>query len=160
MQRRRSWLAIALATVVMAFSYFSFAGAFTQPGQTIDPSLVAVALVTAPFVFILLALVSRFPAPGRVAGAMALLLLLGLSIGLVSPALGAVAGFGAGGALTLRDPGYPGVMRNRWIAVVLVVGYVFILLLTITPAGVFTGALLPLMSLGFADEIAGWRANR
>jgi len=27
-----------------------------------------------------------------------------------------------------------------------------------TPAGIFTGGLLPLLMLGFADEYAAWRA--
>ena len=36
--------------------------------------------------------------------------------------------------------------------------YVPLLLLVITPAGVFTGGLLPLIMLGFADEYGAWRA--
>lgn len=160
-ERRRAWLAITLATVVMVFSYFPFAQAFARPAERgIDGGLVAVSLAIAPLVFVALAVVSRNPSPRRVLQAMGLLLGLGLTFGLVSPVLGAAAGFGAGGALVLRDPGYLGTMRVRLVAVAITVAYTLVLLLTITPAGVFAGALLPLMSLGFADEVTAWRHDR
>ncbi len=144
----------------MQFSYFPFAQAFARPEDGIDSGLVAISLALAPVVFVILAIVSRNPAPRRVLQAMGLLLGIGLSIGLVSPALGATAGFGVGGALVLADPGHDRVMRNRLIAVMLAVLYTFVLLVAITPAGVFTGALLPLMAVGFADEVTAWRATR
>lgn len=35
--------------------------------------------------------------------------------------------------------------------------YTLVLLVLVTPAGVFAGGLLPLLLLGFADEFAAWR---
>jgi hypothetical protein len=144
----------------MLFSYFPYAAAFAGPLEAgIDTTDLGLGLALAPFVFIALAAVSRYPRPRRVLAAMGVLLLVGLSVGLVSPALGAAAGFAAGGALALRPPDDPRAMRHRLVAVVLCTAYTFLLLVVITPAGVFTGAVLPLMSLGFADEWTRWRAS-
>jgi len=38
--------------------------------------------------------------------------------------------------------------------------YMSILLIVVPPAGVFTGGVLPLMMIGFADEYAAWSADR
>jgi hypothetical protein len=38
--------------------------------------------------------------------------------------------------------------------------YVFVLIVAIPPAGVFTGAVLPLIMIGVADEYAAWSAER
>lgn len=91
---------------------------------------------------------------------MALLVVLGLVVGLLAPILGAAAGFGAGTALTLNEPDLPNVLRNRMVAVTFAVAYTFLLLLFATPAGVMTGALLPPVIIGFADEFTIWRATR
>jgi hypothetical protein len=155
----RSWWAISLATIVMLFSYFPYAAAFARPVEEgVDATSLGLGLAIAPFVFIALAVVSRHPRPGRVLAAMAVLVVVGLTIGLLSPALGAAGGFAAGGALALRPPELPGAMRTRLLAAAMATAYTFVLLLLITPAGVFTGAVLPLLSLGFADEWTRWRA--
>ena len=50
-------------------------------------------------------IVSRYIGfPKKVLIAMALLIVLGFGVGLLSPVLGATAGFGVGGALTMRRP--------------------------------------------------------
>lgn len=161
--RRRNWLALALGTVVMTFSYFPYAAAFTTAAgeePRIDTGLVAVGLVVAPLVFIVTGVVSRNPQfAARVLRAMGLLLLLGLGVGLASPVLGATAGFGVGGALTLREPDVPQVFAWRLGAVAGAVVYTFLLLVVLPPAGVVTGGLLPLLIIGFADEFAAWRAG-
>jgi hypothetical protein len=145
----------------MAFSYFTYAAAFALPEDdpgTIDGGLVAIGLVLAPVVFVVLAFVSRNPAaPKRVLQAMGLLLVLGLAVGLLSPVLGAAAGFGVGGALTLRPPDVADVAKWRLWSVAFMVAYVLFLLAVATPAGVFSGGLLPLLMLGFADEYSAWR---
>jgi hypothetical protein len=150
-----------LGTVVAMFSYFSYAAAFVQPEgaeRAIDGSLVAVALAIAPFVFVVVALVSRNPrAPRMVLLSMGLLLALGLALGLVSPVLGAAAGFGVGAALCLRLPDIPGQMTRRIIAVALAISYTTVLLLVATPAGVLSGAIVPILMIGFADEYGAWR---
>lgn len=158
--KRRNWLAIALATIVMMFSYFPYASAFTESadGTTdINMALVGIGLVVAPFVFVALGFVSRNPrAPRRVLQSMALLPLLGLSIGLLSPVLGATAAFAAGATLCLNAPVINDVYKWRLGASLLAVVYTFILLVTSTPAGVFTGGLVPLLLVGFADEYSVW----
>ena len=45
-------------------------------------------------------------------------------------------------------------------AVALTVAHTTILLIAVTPAVVFTGGLLPLMMVGFADEYLLWGAAR
>jgi len=147
------------------FSYFPYAAAFIDDGSgdgvTVDPALVGVALVVAPFVFVVVALVSRNAmAPRRILLAMALLLGLGLSIGLISPVLGASAGLGVGTALTLKVPDIPDQMRRRIIAVAFAVAYTMLLLFVAPPAGVLTGAIVPTLMVGFADEYGAWRRAR
>jgi hypothetical protein len=62
--------------------------------------------------------------------------------------------------VTLNRPPVDGVLGWRLAAVALAVVYTLVLLVAITPAGVFTGGLLPLLMLGFADEYAVWREER
>ncbi|MEN8239890.1 MAG: hypothetical protein ABFR53_11905 [Actinomycetota bacterium] len=158
--KKRNWLAIAVATVVMAFSYFSYASSFAtldDGSVSINPALVGIGLVLAPFVFVILAFVSRNPkAPKRVLHSMVLLLGLGLTVGLLAPVLGATAAFAGGATLCLNPPHANDVYKWRIGASVLTVVYTFILLVTATPAGVFSGGLLPLLMVGFADEYSTW----
>jgi hypothetical protein len=146
------------------FSYFPYAAAFrrTDTGQPfIDPALVGVAVAIAPFVFVVIALVSRNPrGPRMVLISMGLLLALGLALGLLSPVLGAAAGFGVGAALCLHLPDIPGQLRRRLLAVTFAVTYTFVLLVVATPAGVLTGAVVPVLMVGFADEYGAWRWAR
>lgn len=162
--RKRNWLAIALATIVMMFSYFPYAASFvTDEAGTvqINVGLVGIALALAPFVFVVLAFVSQHPrAPWKVLHSMMLLIPVALAVGLLSPVLGATAGFGVGGALCLRPLDRSEAMKWRWWAVGVTVLYTLFLLVVVTPAGVFTGGLLPLMMVGFADEYTEWRATR
>ena len=143
------------------FSYFPYAAAFIRtPGgeAAIDPGLLGIGLVLAPVVFIVVALVSRNPrAPRMILNSMGLLLVLGLSLGLISPVLGAAAGFGVGAALCLRLPDIPDQLRRRIIAVALALIYTTVLLVVATPAGVLAGAIVPMLIVGFADEYGAWR---
>lgn len=149
----------------MTVSYFFYAAAFIPPvgeaGPALEPGLLGLAVALAPFAFVVVGFVSRNPrAPKLVLVAMGLLLVLGLAVGLLAPVLGASAGFGVGIAVVLNRPGLPDVMRNRIVAVVLTLVYIFMLLVFITPAGVLTGALLPPLAVGFADEFTAWAAAR
>jgi hypothetical protein len=162
--RRANWIAIAVATVLMMLSYFSYGAAFVDEDGDADairlePAFIGLAI--APFVFIALGFLSHNPrAPRRVLMAMGLLLAVGLSVGLVDPLLGAAVGFALGGALVLNPPDVERVMFWRFGAVVFTAVYVFVLLLVAGPAGIFTGAVVPLMMIGFADEYAAWSATR
>ncbi len=158
--KRRNWLAIGFATVVMVFSYFPYASSFeTLPGGEVEinPALVGIGLVIAPFVFVTLAFASRNPrAPKRVLQSMVLLLGLGFTFGMLAPVLGATSAFAAGAVLCLNPPRADNVYKWRSGAAVLTVSYTLFLLVTATPAGVFTGGLLPLLMVGFADEYSIW----
>lgn len=145
----------------MMFSYFPYAAAFSGEDGGIDLILVAISLAVAPFVFVAIGLLSRNPkSPKAVLRSMALLPLVGMSVGLIAPILGASAAFMVGGALTLDRPPVEGVMRWRWMAVAFTIFYLFVLLVAVTPAGVFAGGLVPLLMIGFADEYARWTAAR
>ena len=148
----------------MMFSYFPYAAAFVgPPGEPIDVDggLLAIGVGLAPFVFILLAFLSRNPrAPRMVLYALGLYLLIMLPVGLVTPALGASAGFGAGGIVTLNMSEQAGALKRRIIAIAFVVIYVLVLLFVATPAGVFAGGTTPFLALGFADEITAWKTSR
>jgi hypothetical protein len=61
--RRRNWLAIAIGTVVMMFSYFPYAAAFA--GSGIDGGLAAIGLTLAPMVLVAVAFVSHNPRAAR-----------------------------------------------------------------------------------------------
>lgn len=158
--KRRNWLAIGVATVAMVFSYFPYASSFTtRPGGEVEinPGLVGIGLVMAPFVFVILGFVSRnAKAPKRVLQSMVLLLGLGFTVGLLAPVLGATAAFAGGATLCLNPPKVDDVYKWRIGASVLTVFYTFVLLVTVTPAGVFAGGLLPLLMIGFADEYSTW----
>jgi hypothetical protein len=51
-------------------------------------------------------------------------------------------------------------MRRRLLAVTFAVAYTFVLLVVATPAGVLTGAVVPILMVGFADEYGAWRWGR
>lgn len=127
----------------------------------IDGGLAGVALAIAPLVFVVVAFVSANPeAPKQVLRAMGLLLVLGLAVGTLAPVLGAAAGFATGTAITLRRPDIPGVLGVRLWAVGFALAYTLLLLAIATPAGVMTGAILPMVMVGMADEYARWRRQR
>lgn len=150
-----------MGTVLLTVAYFAFAFATALPDRILPvPTVFAVAL--APFVFVSVAFISRNPrAPRRVLRAMALLFPIALMVGLLSPIIGAAAGFGVGMAVTLNEPGYADVLRNRLVGVAFAVAYAFVLLVFgATEAGIMTGALLPPVIIGIADEFTVWRATR
>ena len=162
--RFRNWIALALGTVVQMFSYFPYAAAFIPRAgedQAVDPALLGLGIAVAPFVFVVIGFVSKNPrAPRMILIAMGLFLAVGLSVGLIAPALGAGAGFGVGAALTLRLPDIPDQLRRRVVGVALAVVYTAVLLFVATPAGVLTGAILPILMVGLADDYGAWQWAR
>lgn len=147
------------------FSYFPYAAAFVrtegEAGLTVDAGLIAIALALAPLVFVVVGFVSKNPlTPKRTLWSMGLLILIGLSLGLIDPVLGATTGFGIGIALTLRLPDIPGQMKRRMYGVGFAVAYTLLLLLFLTPAGILTGAVFPALMVGFADEYGAWQQSR
>jgi hypothetical protein len=163
--RRRNWLAVALATIPLYFSYLMLAVAVSPEVEgepaTLDSGLFGLALATAPFAFVALAFLSRHPrAPRAVLRAMAVYLIVGLPLGLVTPVFGASAGFAAGGVIALRPMEYRELYKVRIIAAAAGSLYVLVLVFTITSAGVFTGGVLPFIAIGLADEYSAWRAEK
>ena len=151
--------------MVQSFSYLIYAAAFVsgegESGAVLDPSLVALALVISPLVFLSVGLISRRPgAVRRVVRAMGLLVVVGLALGLLSPIVGAAAGFGIGIAITLNMPAFEGQLARRLVGVGLAVAYMVLMLVLIPPAGVLAGAVLPGLMVGFADEYGAWREAR
>ncbi|HUG32393.1 MAG TPA: hypothetical protein VMM14_05825 [Acidimicrobiia bacterium] len=117
-----------------------------------------ISLALAPLVFIAVGFISRNPtAAKKVLYSLGLLLVLGLTLGLLAPVLGAATGFGVGIAITLNPPDIDGQLRRRLVAVALALVYMFAMLVFIPPAGVLAGAILPGLAVGFADEYASWR---
>lgn len=163
--RRRNWLALAIGIVVQSVSYLIYASAFVsgegESGPIADPRLVAVALLISPLVFASVGLISRRVGVLReVIRSMGLLVALGLAFGLLSPIIGAAAGYGVGIAVTLNMPEFEGQLRRRLVAVGFAVAYMSVMLVFIPPAGVLAGAILPALMVGFADEYGAWRQER
>lgn len=148
--------------VALLPSYVAYAAAFTssedEAGLDIDMGLVVIALALAPLVFVAVGFISRNPqAPRRVLHSVGLLLALGLILGLISPIIGAAAGFGVGIALSLHPVDVEGWLKRRLIGVALALVYMFALLVFIPAAGLIAGAVTPGFMVGFADEYSVWR---
>lgn len=148
--------------VTLLPSYVAYAAAFTSSedgaGFDIDMGLVVIAIALAPLVFIAVAFISRNPqAPRRVLHSVGLQLAIGLILGLISPIIGAAAGFGVGIALSLHPVDVDGWLKRRLIGVALALVYMFALLVFIPAAGLIAGAVAPGFMVGFADEYTVWR---
>lgn len=157
---KRSWIAIAISTVVVMTSYSSLLVAIvatrSDTPQAAGPAF-ALGFVLAPLVFVSLAFLSgRKRAPTAVLKAMALWILVALPLGLFNPVFGLSAGFGIGGVFTLAESD-----SDRWvhrsIAVLLVSTYSLLMLFVIPVLGLLSGGLLPLASIGLADYYTEYR---
>lgn len=146
--------------MVITVSYFAYGRATAIRGE-LEGSLVLLALALAPAAFLLIAHISGIPSPTlRAFQAVALLVLLALPLGFLAPIFGASAGFAVGIVHTLNRPPFADVVRNRLVAALIALAYTFLLLVTVTPAGVMAGALVPPLMIGFADEYSAWRDSR
>jgi hypothetical protein len=160
---RGRWLAVVAASLLLQLPYWAAALAFAaaHEGEPVPGTPVLFALGFVPLVFMVLAFASRNPrAPGSVLKAMGLFLLVTPVVALANPIVGLVAGFGAGGILTLRRPGLPRDVRARVLALAAGCVYLFVLLAVIGAAefALVTGAALPFAVLGVADELTVGRA--
>jgi hypothetical protein len=156
---RRRWRAIAAATVGLQLSYWPvviFTVTASEAGA--QGALLAFGLALMPFVFVVLAFGSRHPdAPGAVAKAMALFVLVGVPVALLNTALGLAVGYASGGTVALR-PAQPPAPRWRLAAVAAATAYVLLLLLAVPGLGLVSAALVPFTVLGLADQAAEARA--
>lgn len=127
----------------------------------VDLGLVVFALALAPLVFMSVGWISQQEdTPKKTLQAMGLLVVLGLALGLLSPIVGAAAGFGVGIAITLNMPDFEGQLMRRLLAVGFAVAYMYLMLRLIPPAGVLAGGVLPGPMVGLADEYGAWRFAR
>ena len=82
--------------------------------------------------------------------AMGVWLVLALSLGLLNPVSGLSVAFGAAGVFTLRRP-VSTTTFARSAAVVLTGMYVLLLVVILPEAGIFAGAVTPLLAVRSAD---------
>lgn len=160
---RRRWVAVGIAAGIGVISYFllirAAVGSLLDAGQEVVAPAFFFGMATAPLAFIALAFISRHKsAPIAVLKAMGLFLGFGLPIGMIDPALGVVAGFGAGAVVAARrDDDHS--LKARSIAVAIGVLYTLMMMIIVLPIGVFTGAFVPFLAVGFADQYSEAKAE-
>lgn len=157
------WVAIAVATAALQFSYWPTVVAAQQAAVGEDEfALVAgLGLGAVPFVFMILAFTTRHPqAPTAVLRAMGLFALVGLPLGLLHVAAGVSAGYGAGAVAALRrEPA----QHPRSARIGAVTGAAVAVLFATTlggDAGVVLGALIPFVAPAAADAFSEARRDR
>lgn len=160
--RRKSWIAIGLGTIVMAISYGSLLLAIvasrSETPEAAGPAF-AVGFALVPAVFVTVAFMSgRRNAPTAVLKAMGLWLLIALPLVLFNPVFGLSVAFGIGGVLTLKAPDTDS-WKSRSVAVLLVAVYSLMMLFVIPALGLMSGGLLPLACLGLMDQYVDYRAR-
>jgi hypothetical protein len=104
-----------------------------------------------PLVLLIVAFGSgRLGPAAAVLKGMGLWLLVALPLSLANPVTGICAGFTAAAAVTLhRAEGVP--FKPRVAAIVMTAGYVTLLVAVLPQAGVFAGAVTPLLAIRGAD---------
>jgi hypothetical protein len=159
---RRKWRAILLATLLLVPGYWAMlagvvAVASDDGGGVGSPgAYIAFGLALVPFVFVVLAFLSEHPrAPGAVAKAMVLAIVVGIPVSAVAAdaITGFVAGVGAGGAVALRPEALQG-WRPRVIAVVVASVWAFLAVRTIPEVAVLLAPVVPFSGIGVADHLA------
>lgn len=163
---RRKWIAITVATAVLAPAYWAMLLGLialgsddTEVSDATAAGALAFGLAVVPFAFIALAFLSWHPrAPGAVLRAMGLFALVGILVSAVAAdgVTGLVAASGAGGVAALRAD-LVHERRHRIAAVVVATVYAFVLARTIPPAIIVAGPAFPLTAIGMADH---WSERR
>jgi hypothetical protein len=165
---RKKWRAILLASLLLAPAYWSLLAGLVsvasddRRGGPLAGPYIAFGLCLIPFVFIVLAFLSEHPnAPGAVAWAMALTLLVGIPVSAIAAdaVTGFVAGVGAGGVTALRSDLLHD-WKTRALAVVIVTAYVFVLVRTVPGLALLLAPALPFVSIGVADHLTERRKER
>lgn len=153
---RQKWLAITVATVILLISYwslvFGFVAAGTDDGPAPGPPI-ALGLALVPFVFVALALISRQPAfGGAIVAAMLLALAVGFTIsGIARDAVtGLIAGFGAGGVVSLRREVTQTWQSRSW-AVVGMATFTLLAIRVVPLIGLILPPIFVLPAIGAAD---------
>jgi len=169
LEPRRRWLAITVATALLAPAYWSmlvgliaFADDASELSDATAAGALAFGLALVPFAFVALAFLSWHPAaPGAVLRAMGLFALVGIVVSALAAdaVTGLVAAAGAGGIAALRAD-LVHERRHRIAAVAIAAGYAFVLARTVPPAILLAGPALPFTAVGMADQWSERRAAR
>jgi hypothetical protein len=163
---KRKWQAITLATLLLVPAYWSIlagivAAASDAPEPVPEPAAsLAFGLALIPFVFIVLAFLSRHPrAPAAVVRAMLLSVAVGVPVSAVAgdAVTGIVAGVGAGGIVALRAEETHS-WRSRALAVAFAVLYTFVLVHMASALALLPAPIFPLTAIGIADHLSERRA--
>ncbi|MEX1037548.1 MAG: hypothetical protein WDZ96_01675 [Acidimicrobiia bacterium] len=151
---KRVWLAIGIGTILQAISFGSLLlGAVASQTDTPEAGgpAFAIGFALVPLVLVVVAFGSGRVGPASsVLKGMGLWLLVGLPTSLISPVTGICAGFTAATSVTLhRAEGIP--FKPRVVAIAMTAGYVTLLVVILPQAGVFAGAVTPLLAIRGAD---------
>lgn len=151
---KRVWLAIGIGTILQAISFGSLLlGAVASQSDTPEAGgpAFAIGFGMVPLVLVIVAFGSGRSSPAvSVLKGMGLWLVVALPISLVNPVTGIFAGFTAAAAVTLRRAeGIP--FKPRAAAIVMAAGYVTLLVVLLPQAGLFAGAVTPLLAIRGAD---------
>lgn len=153
---RQKWSAIAVATSILAISYwamvFAFLTAEAAEGPAPGPAF-AFGMVLAPFVFVTLAVKSRRPGMGgATVAAMLLAVVVAPFASMVArdAITGLVAGFGVGASVALRREEHQPVWA-RLLAVTGVSAVVFLLLRLVPVVALFVAPAIILPAIGLSD---------
>ena len=164
---QRKWRAITIATLLLVPAFWSVlaglvAVASDDAGGPDPAAAIALGLALIPFVFIVLAFMSEHPrAPGAVAKAMSMCLLVGIPVSAIAgdAVTGIVAGVGAGGICALRADD-PHNWRARATAVLIASAYTFVLVRTAGAITLLSAPIFPFTSIGIADHLSERRQER
>lgn len=150
---RRRWLAILLTTALMVVVYamFIYSLAAASGGEVIFAGgLLGIGLGLVPGVFAAAAFVSQNSSVLKSTLKATGLFVLAVAVLFFDLPTGLVAGFGAGGVVALRL-GKSNSYRVRAFAVGMCALYTFVIMRISPQLGLFAGAALPFIVIGFAD---------
>jgi hypothetical protein len=152
---RRTWLAIAVATLIATISYWAVILSFSaleEAGAAVGGGAFALGLALVPFAFSALGFISgNRRAPMAVLSAMFLFLLVGTPVFIFSRVLGLVIGFGAGAVVTLRREQHHR-LRTRSLAVALSAVLILLLALLFPPLAITIAPAAPFTAVGLANR--------
>jgi len=151
---KRIWWAIGLGTIAQSVAFGSvLLGILSTQSDTPEAAGPAFALgfVLVPAVCAMVAFISgQERAPLATLKGMGIWLIVSLPLSLINPVSGLCAGFTASGAITLRRSDLART-RLRAVAVVISAAYVTVLMIIVPQAGIFAGAVTPLLAVKAAD---------
>lgn len=159
---KRRWLAILLTTALMiaVYAIFIYSLAAASGDEVIFAGgLLGIGLGLVPGVFAVAAFVSQHPTVVKATLKASGLWVLAVLVFFFDLPTGLVAGFGAGGVVAFRL-GKANSYRVRSVAVALCAIYTFLVLRISPELGLFAGAPLPFIVIGFADMYTERSAER